>query len=115
MEKQMAQVKEKKVTKEKVYEIETLLSFRATIPVLGVDEEDARNNLYNIYKEEFSSLTWLFYETLQSEGWVDNGHMDDRLVFEGNERWHDYLLEKRKEREERKSRLKVSKPVGEVA
>ena len=106
----------KKETKEKVYEIGTMLSFYATIPVLGVDEDDARNNLSDMYEEEFGS-PWLLYETLQSEGWVDNGHMDDSDMYEvseGNERWHDYLLEKRKEREERKSRPKVSKPLVEI-
>ena len=104
----------KKETKEKVYEIGTMLSFYATIPVLGVDEDDARNNLYDIYKEEFSCLPSRLLDECQEEGWVDNGYMDDSDMYEvseGDEELRDYLLEKRKKREDWKSRPKVSKPL----
>ncbi|MDC0421865.1 hypothetical protein OAN06_02900 [Hellea sp.] len=78
--------------KEKVYTISVHTHFYAEIPVLGVDEKDARRNLLGRY----GYREYDFIRKCREEGWCHGGEIGPECeIEEGNQDLHDYLFQKR--------------------
>jgi hypothetical protein len=105
----MAQVKDKNETREKVYNVETFIFTSINIPVLGVDEEDAKNNLIDLHESGYLNTSYNHRDGLmkdynrflllsRGEGWVHDGELGPEMeVSVGNQMLRHYLLEQREE------------------
>lgn len=102
----MAQLEQKTQTKEKVYNVTAFITLPVDIPVLGVDEEDAKNNLPSLYfNKSYKHTDDLlkeyddFLKMTRGYGWIGVGGVEPYMeVHKGDERLRDYLLEQPEKR-----------------
>jgi len=97
--------------KEKVYTISVHTHFYAEIPVLGVDEKDAKRNLF----DKYSYHEYDFIRKCREEGWCHGGEIGPECeIEEGNQDLHDYLFQKRKYDKGQISSVELYKPLVEI-